>query len=127
MVVFARRERLREPVHGRGGRGDDLADAGVRRGFDDVEGSVDEGLEADTGLGRGLGDAHPGLVEHDVDAFHEPVDEIEIADVTLHEPERGRVEPPREVLAPARAEVVEDDDLLDPASNQEVGPRWSNR
>ena len=100
-----------QPVHGRGGGGDDLADARVGSGFDDLVGAVDQDLEGQPRLGRALGDPDGGLVEHDIDPAHQPPHQAGVADVALvqaHPAGRQRL---RQVLPAAADEVVQHDDL----------------
>ena len=111
VMAFGGGELFREPVHRCRRRGDDLADARVRGGLDDLVGAVNEDLKSEPRLRGALGDPDGRLVEHQVDPGHESGHQRAVPDVALDDPDGPRAERPGEVLPPAPDEVVEDDDL----------------
>ena len=72
MVIFRRRECVRQAVDRGGRRGHDLLDVGGLGGFEDVVAADAHHLERFARLGGAGGDAQRGHVDHGVHALASP-------------------------------------------------------
>ena len=107
VVALAGRELLRHPVH-RGRRGgDQLGDVVLRGGLHDVERAVHQDLEGEPWLLGALGDPDGCLVEDQVLARGQVVDQVALDDVTLDQLDATGGQRVVEIGAPAADQVVE--------------------
>ena len=104
--IFALHRRAAVAVDRRGGGVDHAAAPGVARGAQHVEGSVDvHAIGGERVVDRARHRAERGLVEDPFDAAHRGLERALVEDVRLDH--LDPVEQAREVLEPARREIVE--------------------
>ena len=107
VVPLAGRELLGHAVHRGGGGRHDLANPGGNRGVDHLERAAGEHLERESRVLGALRDPHRRLVEHDIGALHQPVEQGAVADIADHQLHPSRTRCLVEVRLPAAREVVE--------------------
>ena len=127
VVRLRGRERLGQPVDRRRRRGDDLGDLVAHGGLEHVVGAVDHHVLGQPGLLRALRDADGRLVEDDVDALGQLVDERAIADVSVDHLHGAVGLGPCEVVAPPPDEVVQDHDVAGAGLDDEITQVRSDR